>query len=441
MNPATPLPQVPVWALAVGVTALYVIAGKLGLTLAFIHASVTAVWPPTGIALAACLLFGYRLWPSILLGAFLVNWTTAGSVFTSSGIAVGNTLEAVMGAYLVNRFAHGAQAFHRALDVFKFAGLAGMLATALSATFGATSLALLGYATWADYGSIWFTWWLGDMGGTLIVAPLLLLWILEPGLQWNRPKTMEALLLFGFLVAVGQVIFQDWLPVEWKIYQLPFLSIPLLVWVAFRFTPRETSTATAALAAMAIAGTLQRAGPFAVGTPHDALLLLQIFLNTMAVMGLALSAGVLECQQLLTRVQHRERELQERQQQLVQAAKLASLGEMAAGIAHEINNPLTNIGLLITNVLDRLQTNAGHGNWRRGRRPADDWNPERRRGRSESDHAHAADREGSLMDLHRSLEQVHKAAEITKHLRTFSRRAPERYGPVALHAVIQQAVG
>ena len=88
------------WALAV-LAGVYFAAGKLGLRLAFEHASATAVWPPTGIALAAMLLFGYRMWPAIFVGAFLVNATTAGSVWTSLGIAAGNTLEGLLGVWLV----------------------------------------------------------------------------------------------------------------------------------------------------------------------------------------------------------------------------------------------------------------------------------------------------------------------------------------------------
>src|SRR3989441_11661457 len=118
----------PVWTGVAGSLATlailaiaYSIAGKLGLRLAFVHASATAVWPPTGIALAAFLVRGYRVWPSILLGAFLVNVTTAGSVGTSIGIAMGNTLEAILGAYLVKRFANGLRTLDRAQDIFKFA--------------------------------------------------------------------------------------------------------------------------------------------------------------------------------------------------------------------------------------------------------------------------------------------------------------------------------
>jgi integral membrane sensor domain MASE1 len=89
----------------IGILAIvYVIAGKLGLMLASLHASASPVWPPAGIALAALLLFGYRVWGAIFIGAFLVNVTTAGNAATSFAIAVGNTLEALVGAWLVNRF-------------------------------------------------------------------------------------------------------------------------------------------------------------------------------------------------------------------------------------------------------------------------------------------------------------------------------------------------
>src|SRR3989449_11070482 len=112
-----------------GLAAIYLLAGKLGLLLAFVHASATAVWPPTGIALAAFLLLGYRVWPGIFLGAFLVNLTTAGSVATTIGIATGNTLEGLVGAHLGNKVAHGAPGFDHPLGVFKFATLAAISGT------------------------------------------------------------------------------------------------------------------------------------------------------------------------------------------------------------------------------------------------------------------------------------------------------------------------
>src|SRR6516162_3448152 len=142
----------------VALTAVYFVAGKLGLSLAFVHASATAAWPPTGIALAALLLHGYALWPAVFVGAFVVNVTTAGSVTSSLGIAAGNTLEALAGVWLVNRWAGGRDVFASARGFFVFAALAGGVATAVSATVGVASLALAGHAGWTRFGQLWLTW-------------------------------------------------------------------------------------------------------------------------------------------------------------------------------------------------------------------------------------------------------------------------------------------
>jgi diguanylate cyclase (GGDEF)-like protein/PAS domain S-box-containing protein len=274
--------------------AAYFAAGKFGLTLAFVHASATAVWPPTGIALAAFLLLGYRVWPGILLGAFLVNATTAGSVATSLGIALGNTLEGVVGAYLVNRFANGRHAFDQARDIFRFALLAALLSTTVSPTLGVTSLCLGGFAEWAQFRPIWFTWWLGDVAGDLVVAPALVLWSMKRHGRWKPGQKVEGVALLLGLILVGQCVFGGLFPSEVKDYPLEFLCIPLLVWAAFRFGQRGAATATLLLSAIAIRGTLHGFGPFARGTQNEALLLLQAFIGVIAVTKLAIAAVVSE---------------------------------------------------------------------------------------------------------------------------------------------------
>src|ERR1043165_6112360 len=125
---------------AVILAAIYFVAAKLSLKLAFLNASASAVWPPAGIAVAALLLFGNRLWPGIFVGAFLANVFTAGNVLSSFGIAAGNTLEALAAAWLVRQIAHGIRAFDHAYDVFRFA-LALAFSTVLGATIGVTTLA------------------------------------------------------------------------------------------------------------------------------------------------------------------------------------------------------------------------------------------------------------------------------------------------------------
>ena len=275
---------------------VYFAAGKLGLTMAFVHPSATAVWPPAGIALAALLIFGYEVWPGILLGAFLVNLTTAGSIATSIGIATGNTLEALLGAWLVSRFAAGQHAFDREQDTFKFAILAGMLSTTVAATFGVTSLCLGGFAQWASYRAVWATWWLGDAAGDVMVAPLLILWSAAPRLRWNRAQLLEALALLACLAVVGRIVFAGFLLSGTSNYPLEYLCIPVLIWVSYRFGQREAATATVLLSAMAIWGTLHGRGPFVRPTENESLLLLQAFMAVMAVMTLSLAAVFAERQ-------------------------------------------------------------------------------------------------------------------------------------------------
>src|SRR5438132_7316498 len=257
---------------------IYFAAGKLGLMLAFVNPSATAVWPPTGIALAAFILLGNQVWPGILLGAFFVNVTTSGSVPASVAIAVGNTLEGLIGAQLVNRFAHGRQVFNRAEDIFRFAVLAGLLSAMVSATFGATSLAVTGLAGWANYAPIWLTWWLGDVGGALVITPVLVLWALNPHLHWNNDDVLEVMLLMLCLIFLSLVVFDGLSPLGVKNYALEFTTIPVIVWAALRFGQREAATVTFLLSGFATVGTLRGYGPFARVSPNEALLLLQAYM-------------------------------------------------------------------------------------------------------------------------------------------------------------------
>jgi PAS domain S-box-containing protein len=279
---------------------VYFVAAKVGLTLALVHASTTAVWPPTGIALAANLVLGYRVWPGVLLGAFLANEMTDGNIASSAGIALGYTLEGFVGAYLVNRFAGGRRVFERSQDVLRFTVLAGMVSTAVSATFGVTSLSLAGVARWTEYGTIWLTWWFGDAGGALIVAPLLILWSERPRPRLSRRRLPEIVLMLAGVVAVGQIVFGGWLPARLRNHPIAFVCIPFLVWVAYRFGQRETAAVAVVLSGLATWGTLRGFGPFAYGTPGESMLLLQGFLTVAAVTAMVLAAAVAENRRAVT---------------------------------------------------------------------------------------------------------------------------------------------
>lgn len=279
-------------------TLLYVVSGKLALQLAFLHPSATAVWPNSGIALAALLILGTDVWPYILVGAFLVNLSTAGSVVTSVAISIGNTLEAVAGAWLVRRFASGQDSVFRSLDFLKFAIFAGLVSTSLSATVGVTSLCVGGFADWKGYWPVWSTWWLGDMGGDILVAPIFLLWASGRGKPWKWARLrLEAVLLLVCVVLIGQIVFNGILLPSGKNYPLEYLCMPFLAWAALRFGQRESAVAMLIFSGSAIWGTLDGFGPFGRVSLNESLVLLQAFLGVTATLTMILSAEVSERRQ------------------------------------------------------------------------------------------------------------------------------------------------
>jgi integral membrane sensor domain MASE1 len=267
--------------------AVYFVAAKLGLRLAFVNASATAVWPPTGIALAVLLLIGPRVWPGVFVGAFAANVTTAGNLATSGAIAAGNTLEGLIGTYLVNRFAHGVSAFSSAAGIFRFVFLAAALCTTISATIGVTTLSLAGLAQWAEYGVIWLTWWLGDASGAMIFTPLIVLLATAPRTEWTRERVVEAALLVLAALVVGGVVFGG-------VYAFAYLTVPILMWAAFRFGPRDTAIIIVLFAVLAIWSTLQGRGPFVASSQNESLLLLQAFMAIMCLVNLPVSVVVMQ---------------------------------------------------------------------------------------------------------------------------------------------------
>ena len=263
-----------VWVSAVAV--VYFAAAKLGLSVAFLHVSVSPVWPPTGIAIAAVLWLGYRISPAILLGAFLANLATGEPVATAGGIAIGNTLEAVSAAFLVHRFVGFQSPFYRARDVLKFVIVAALMSPMVSATIGNASLCVGGAADWTNFGRLWLTWWIGDGVGALVVAPLVLTWIERPPERWSPRRWAEALMLMSLLSAASTTVFREALPSNFVNLALGRLIVPFLLWAAIRLGPRGVATAITLFSGIAIWGTRLGLGPIVDQSPNDALLLLQV---------------------------------------------------------------------------------------------------------------------------------------------------------------------
>jgi two-component sensor histidine kinase len=274
-----------------GIAIIYVALAKLSLALASIHPSATPIWPPTGYALGAVLLLGYRISPAIFLGALVANVTTAGSVGTSLAIATGNTLESLVGAYFINRWSEGRSTFDAPAGVVRFA-LICLPSTMISATLGVGSLSLAGYSDWSEFLSIWTTWWMGDLAGALVIAPAIVLWGTTP-LRWlERRELIPSCLIYAAAITVGLVAFSPLLEQSPARNSLAFLAILPLMWAALRHNQRDTATTALLLSCFAVWGTISNAGPFVSSSLNESFLLLLTFMISVSVPSLALSADV-----------------------------------------------------------------------------------------------------------------------------------------------------
>lgn len=271
---------------------VYFAVAKLGLTLASIHPSATPIWPTTGVTLAAVLLRGYRISPGIFAGALLANVTTAGSIFTSLGIATGNTLESLVGAYVVNQWSDGLNTFDTPVGVGKFALTCLVPSTMISATLGVGSLSLAGYARLAEFRAIWTTWWMGDLAGALVITPVIVLWStrIHPSLERNIPARTVA--LYTSAIAIGLVAFSPLFPGIPGRPPLAFLAVLPLMWAAVRCDQRDTATTAFLLSCFAVWGAMANGGPFVRGNLNDSFLLLLAFMISVSVPSLALRAEV-----------------------------------------------------------------------------------------------------------------------------------------------------
>lgn len=262
----------------------------------------TAVWPPSGIALAALLLLGNRVWPGIWLGAALANLTVASSPFAALAIGSGNTLEALAGAALVRHHVAGAAPyFDRVRNVVKFVAVA-VLCSSVAATIGAFSLAVEGALPWPDFAANWGTWWHGDAAGIIIITPLILNWKLRHDIAWTRAKILEAAGLICSLLLAAFLAFSNG-TAHFSSLPLTFLVLPLIIWAAFRFTRREVTTAGAIVCFIAVWYTVEGQGPFAQEPLNFSLLLLLAFISTIVATGLMLSAAVNERQRAMEKLE------------------------------------------------------------------------------------------------------------------------------------------
>lgn len=339
--------------------AAYFITARIGLTLNAVNSFATLVWAPTGIALAAIIILGYRFWPGIMLAAFLVNVVTGAPILVALGIGMGNTLEAVLGAYLLKRFAHFQSALERTSDVLGLLLLAAFIGTAVAATVGVTSLFLGGTVSAGAYGRTWLAWWVGDMLGALVVAPLLLVWSGRPRISFRPKRFAEACAYTVLLVGVSVIVFRGsgWFGA--RPFTFAYVIFPILIWIALRFGQIGSVTATFVVSVVAVWGTIVSFDPSVGGSLSHQLLLLQSFMGISAVTFMTMAAVSAEQE----RARKHEQQLAVKTALLTkQRSRLMALSqakdEFIAIASHQLRTPASSVkqytGMLLENRTGKL---------------------------------------------------------------------------------------
>lgn len=288
-------------ALFTSLALVYLVTDKFGLRLALTGPGSTAVWPPAGMVLAAFLVLGYRVWPAIFLGAFLVNTPVTGPFATAAGIAVASTFQGLVGNYFFNRFARSRTVLNDPARLFGFTVLAVVMSTTVSTSFGAMCLSLCGSTR--DFGSVWLAWWLADLAVDLVLAPFLLAWCMRRTRLEQRGNAFESVVLLGGLLLVSQAMLGGLFPSSPAGYPLEFLCAPILLWAAFCFRQRDATAAVLLLSGSSICGMLG-VGPLVPDTPSESLVVLQAYIGVASVMTLILAVVVSEQQQVTEELRH-----------------------------------------------------------------------------------------------------------------------------------------
>lgn len=275
------------------VAVAYVIAARLGFRLAFVAEQVTTVWAPTGIALAALLLWGRSLWPAIWLGAFVANSGTAAPLWAAAGIATGNTLEALAATWVLRRLPAFDPTLRRIPDVVAFIVVGAVMSSAISATIGVTMLCSAGVQPWTRLAELWSDWWLGDALGTLVIAPVLLTTARKTA-AWSRRDWVETCLFVIGAAVLTQVVFSGVFDPMTGQHPLEYVIFALVIVAAVRLGQPTTALVVLAASGVTIWNTVRGAGPFAGPAVHQSLILLQVFMGVLSGTGLLLAAAIAE---------------------------------------------------------------------------------------------------------------------------------------------------
>lgn len=279
-------------------TAFYFLGGLLGKHAAFLSGSIALVWPPSGIALAAILLFGYRFWPGVALGAVLFSLLDGVPFgFFTLGTAIGNTIGAIICAFLLRKFINFNNVMERTRDVTGYIGLACFLGTTVNATFNVVSLIYAGALHWNNLGPKVVEWWVPNALAGLVVAPFIISWATPSTFRWRPKLITEAIICGAGLVGGTLISFNSWFVYGIQNYPLAYLPFPFLVWGALRFGQRGATTGTLLVTVLAIDSLLEGRGPFASDRQGESLMLIGSYIGMLAVTNMLLAAAAAERRQ------------------------------------------------------------------------------------------------------------------------------------------------
>jgi signal transduction histidine kinase len=312
----------------------YTTAAMLGLRMDAVAGFATLVWPPTGIALAALVCWGYRYWPAVFVGAFVVNAWTGAPVLVALAMAAGNTLESVAATYALRRIPGFSPSLSRVRDVLALIVLAAGLCTAISATIGVSSLRLGGVLASSEAADAWRAWWLGDLMGALVVAPVLFVFMTARPARVSRKRLAEMLALGATLVFSNAIVFGGFGRHGLGAIEQAYLVYPALIWAALRFGQRGAALAACLTTAIAIWATASGLGPFARPVLSQSLISLNTFMGVSCGTFLLLGAAI-------EQKQRTERRLRRAHESAAAANRAKS--EFLGVMSHELRTPLNAI--------------------------------------------------------------------------------------------------
>jgi signal transduction histidine kinase/ActR/RegA family two-component response regulator len=393
------------------VGAVYFFLVRFTVEFASVHAGTTAIWPPAGFALAAVLLGGYRLVPAILAAAYVATADSSAPDYASAATATGNAFEAFAGAFLLDRWAGGRNAFAVPIGVGKFA-LIAMIVAAIGASVGSSIDLGLGTSArielidWAKFAQTWLPRWLADLAAMLMITPALVLWVTDRPRSFELGPFLESSAIFVAAGALGAFAFNPMSAAISSMAPLAVLAVLPSMWAAMRRGPRDTATASLIFLCFAAWGTIFGGGPFAPGMREGSATLLLMFMIGIATPSLALAADAGHRRRIEGNLRTTRKELEQAREQFAQSQKMEAVGQLTGGVAHDFNNLLTVIvGNL--NIAQRHLESLTEAPAERLRRV-----------------------------INNAMRGAERATTITRHLLAFSRKQPLDPQPLNINAVI-----